>query len=247
MKSRALISCMLLTSALIAPTVSAVADQPTGYYVGVPGVEFQGGRTYTPDEVQQMQASAKPMTMHRAATVQSLPGAIDGTDSVASGFVLYNPGYRRTDYVYDSDWGPATELYCSSTCTVISRYSTQVHQYVYGGYSKAWKLTMNVKYIAGEAAKSYDYWYACAINVSASPDHYCVHEASPSGTTGTITYPSKDIIRYFEDNDYPNKEYPMVAIGVHWEHASTQNKNRGYDVCASYSMTKLCTSSGTGT
>jgi hypothetical protein len=38
----------------------------------------------------------------------------------------------------------------------------------------------------------------------------------------------------------------MIGISVHWSQASTEDKNRRYDVCASNTTTKLCISSGTG-
>ena len=81
--------------------------------------------------------------------------------------------------------------------------------------------------------------------MSGSADHYCLNGADPSETWGTLS-PGTKLTRHFENNTYPNKEYPMVGISVHWPQASTENKNRGYDVCTSNTTTKLCTSSGTG-
>ena len=70
--------------------------------------------------------------------------------NVAAGFLLYNPGYRRTSYIYDSDWGPATELFCDSRgCTATDAWQTQLHEYVTGGVSRLWQLTLNARRVYG--------------------------------------------------------------------------------------------------
>jgi len=228
---------------LASPVASAAPTPAKGYYIAVSGVDFTPGKAYSPQQVQQMQqAAASKMS---ADARGSKHGTVTPFD-VASGFVLYNPGYRRTAYIYDSDWGPATELYCSGSCTQVSKYQTQLHETVTGGYSKLWTLQLNVQHVSGNYASDFKWWYACAINVSGSPDHYCQNGADPSqvsepmGSSGTTLY------EYFENNTYANIEYPMVGITVDWGSVSTENKNRGWDVCASYSTTQLCTTSGNG-
>jgi hypothetical protein len=238
---------LVVAAALCVPLVtgpaSAAPQQPADYYIGVSGVDLKEGQTYTPEEIRKLQAEAKPATMHRSAA--PLTSAPDSTDAVASGFVLFNPGFRRSDFVYDSDWGKAILVHCSGTCTAESTYETQLHQYLYGGSSKRWQLTLNIRYKSGTNASSFGYWYGCAINVSGRADHYCLNGASASEVSGSIQ-PGGQLNRLFEDNSYPNKEYPMVGISVHWSgRASAENKDRGYDVCTG-DNTKLCTSSGTG-
>jgi hypothetical protein len=228
------------------PAATAGPTPVTGYYIAVSGVDFSPGKAYSPQQVREMQKAAPPMTMHRAAaSPQSAPGGVTPF-AVASGFVLYKPGYRRGDYAYDSDWGPATELYCSGSCTQVSKYQTQLHEAITGGYSKLWTLTLNVQHVSGNYASDFSWWYACAINVSGDPDHYCQNGADPSQTSEPMGSSGTTLYEYFENNTYSNIEYPMVGITVDWGSVSTENKNRGWDVCASYSTTKLCGTSGNG-
>jgi hypothetical protein len=58
-------------------------------------------------------------------------------------------------------------------------------------------------------------------------------------SSGTTLY------EHFEHNSYSNIEYPMVGITLDWGSVSTENKNHGWDVCAS-SNSMLCASSGNG-
>jgi hypothetical protein len=167
---------------------------------------------------------------------------------VASGYVLFNPGYRRRAYEYDSDWGDATELKCDRHgCVVVDKWQTQVHEYINGGSSKSWVLKLNARHVSGSDQISFDYWYACAINVSGDPDHYCAtgHGADPSQVEGVMD-PRRQLYKHFERNSYSNTEYPMAAIGVHFEHSSTMNKDRLADVCVTRSSASLCNKTGDG-
>jgi hypothetical protein len=58
------------------------------------------------------------------------------------GFTLYDPGYRRTDHIYDSDRGPLTELACDGSCDVVAQCKTQMHEYVVGKSTKRWEITL---------------------------------------------------------------------------------------------------------
>jgi hypothetical protein len=161
---------------------------------------------------------------------------------------LFNPGYKRTNWIYDSDWGDAEQIYCSNGCVVVDHWQTQVHEYINGGTSKSWILTLNARHVSGSGSVYFDYWYACAINVSGNPDHYCStgHGADPSPDSGAMN-PGEQLFRYFERNNYSNVEYPMVGIGVHFSNSSTMNKDRGADVCISASNASLCAVTGNGT
>jgi hypothetical protein len=217
-----------------------------GYYIGVAGIPIAQGTVYSEAEVLAMPTSTSATAHHTSAFVAASVRDTVTPFSVASGYVLYNPGYRRTSYIYDSDWGPATELYCSNSgCTATDQWQTQLHEYVTGGTSKLWQLKLNARRVYGTDAVSLDYWYACAINVSGSPDHYCQNGADLSQVTGPLN-PGDTLYKYFEYNTYSNIEYPMVAIGVHFAHVYVQDKYRGFDTCASNSSTKLCNTSGTG-
>ncbi len=258
-RTLAVVSALVALSFIVAPatrasaapqheaTSSTAANQ--GSYIGVTGVNFTRGKRYTLAEVQAMQAkAAKRTTQSSSTSPSSKPGQITPF-SVASGFVLYDPGYRRTDYVYDSDWGPATEIYCETQtdCVATDEWQTQVHEYLNGGSSKLWQLTLNARRVYGTDTVTFDWWYACAINVSGSPDHYCAvaNGADPSPQSLPMN-PGETLYKYFERNSYSNIEYPMVAIGVQYSHVYVQDKYRGWDACVSASNTKLCASSGNG-
>jgi hypothetical protein len=99
--------------------------------------------------------------------------------------------------------------------------------------------------VSGNYASDFKWWYACAINVTGNPDHYCKNGADPSQVTEPFG-PGATLYEHFEINSYANVEYPMVAITVDWGSISTTNRNRGWDVCASYNTTALCGRSGNG-
>jgi hypothetical protein len=231
---------------VVSPGPAAASIPAKGYYFAVPGVNLTPGKAYSPQQVQQMQQAAVSMTMHQVADSSIAGPQVVTPFAVASGFVLYNPGYRRSAYVYGSDWGTATELYCSGSCTQVSKYQTQLHESITGGYSKLWTLKISIQHLSGNYASDFKWWYACAINVAGSPDHYCVNGADPSQTSEPMGSSGTTLYEYFENNSYANIEYPMVGITVDWGSTSTENKNRSWDVCANYSNTQLCGSSGSG-
>jgi hypothetical protein len=140
---------ILATAMQFSSRAIAAPLQAKGYYIAVSGVEFTPGKAYSPEQIQQLQNFAAPPVMHRTvATTSSRPGGIS-QHAVARSFTLYNPGYKRSATVYDSNWGPATEFYCSGSCRQVSKYETQLHRYVTGGYSKLWQLTLNVRHVSG--------------------------------------------------------------------------------------------------
>jgi hypothetical protein len=191
-------------------------------------MNLQPGRTYSLQEFQAAQRSAGVTP-----------------SSVASGFVLYNPGYRRDNYNYDSNWANIGQAYCTSSCVVQDEWQVQFHEWVQGTNSKLWRLTMNARKVTGSDSAAFDYWYACAINVSGNPDHYCINGADPSNDTGAFN-PGDYLWKYFENNNYSNTEYPMIKLGAQFPHVYDSFRFRGFDVCTSANSTKLCASSGTG-
>jgi hypothetical protein len=230
---------MLLTTGSASAAPSASAGTKTEYLTLV--TSAAPSRVMTRSELTNLQSKAVTGVSTAAVPAVVTPYA------VASGFVLYNPGYRRSNYVYDSDWSTFTEYRCSGSCVAISQEQTQLHQYVVGGYSRQWQLTLNAKTIFENSGYShhYSFEYHCAINVSGSPDHYCVDGADP-GTSGAMN-PGQVLYKYFEYNSYTNTEYPMVKFVVAWSTGDVASfGNRGYDVCTSTSATKLCASSGNG-
>jgi len=169
--------------------------------------------------------------------------------SVASSYALFNPGFKRSAYSYDSDWGYADHLSCSSKCVVIDQWQTRVHEAVQGGTSKSWVITLNARHVSGSSPVHFGYWYACAVNVGGgNPDHYCSsgHGADVSPQAG-VRNPSQQIHRYFEKNNYSNVEYPMAGISVYFPGGSITNRNRGADTCTTAKTASLCGVTGNGT
>lgn len=244
------VSAAALAIAAIGSQGAAIAAPSQPYYMVVSGADLSTSAHYTPAQID-AQARAAGGSVQGGSGVASTqasasPDAAVQPYSVASGFVLYNPGYKRSSYVYDSDWGPIQEVACSSTCKVIDKWQTQVHEYVQGGPSKLWVLTMNAQHLFGTESPYFDYWYACSINVSGSPDHYCGNGADVSPESAVLN-PGESIYRYFENNSYSNTEYPMIGITVNFSHSSGENKYRLADVCTSKSSSTLCATTGNGT
>jgi hypothetical protein len=222
---------------------SAVADDSTGYYLAVSGADLDQNSTYTPQQVDQLaRAWGGLVTAGDGAPIQPR--------SVASGYVLYNPGRVNGTsgklYIYDSDWGPIQEVYCHNGCTVESKWETQVHLYVNGGTSKSWIITMNARHVSGYSSVSFDYFYGCAINVSGDPDHYCSTGNGADPTASGAMNPGETLHKYFERNRYSNTEYALVGIGVQFHHTHAVNKDRLADVCVTRSSSALCKKTGRG-
>jgi hypothetical protein len=102
-----------------------------------------------------------------------------------------------------------------------------------------------VQHLSGYYASDFSWWYACAINVSGSPDYYCKNGADPSQTSEPMGSSGTTLYEHFENNSYPNTEYRMVGMTVDWGSISTENKNRGWDACTGPSS-NLCINSGNG-
>jgi hypothetical protein len=235
-------SVLMLAVGLVAQAGPAAADTD-GYYVTVSGADLDQNTTYTPQQIGQLaQVSDGTVTAGDRAPIQPLSAL-----SVASGYVLYNPGYKRSDYIYDSNWGPIQEVYCRNGCRVESKWETQVHLYVNGGTSKSWVITLNARHLSGYSTVSFDYFYGCAINVSHADDHYCStgHGADP--TASGAMNPGDQLHKYFERNSYSNTEYALVGIGVQFHHSHGINKDRLADVCTTRSSAKVCAKTGNGT
>lgn len=199
-----------------------------------------------------MQANAISPAMH---TTVASPESMSQSDvikpmAVESGFVLWSPGRigapsNGHDYKYWSDWFPITEEFCvDGSCSEEDQLDVQLVEWVQGGTSKLWELSLYAEHAYGSEPVSFDYWYGCAINVSGNPDHYCQNKASGSGATGVFNS-GDTLYKYFENNTYNNIEYPMVRMGVQFEHAYASAPFRGWDTCAGR-LSYLCGTSGTG-
>jgi hypothetical protein len=229
------------------------SDAGGTYWVGFQGDAYVGEHLSVNDIGRMQVAAGSTGTETPTADYPSLDtsdaatlaGGVITPMSVASGYSLWNPGTRRSSYVYDSSSRGANEAECdSSGCTVINRWETQLHQYVVGNTSKQWQLTLNATRDFGSETPSLTYIYYCAVNVSFAHDHYCstAQGADPSDETGAISR-GGTLYRYFEYGA-SNTEYPMVDIRVHFAHVTVDTKFRGYDTCVKKTTgTKLCSSS----
>lgn len=74
------------------------------------------------------------------------------------------------------------------------------HEVLNGGTSKLWQLRINVEHISGNYASDFTWWYACAINVSDRPDHYCTDGAVPSQTSEPMGSSGTTLYEHFENN-----------------------------------------------
>ena len=177
-----------------------------------------------------------------------LPEQIDSNGispmSVPSGYTLH--GNWIDDYHYRSITGYYGDYHCGSvSCTLNTEVSLQFRETLNGGTSKYWALSAIARTVEGSTPWILTYGYTCGINVAGSPDHTCQYNASPSGTSGSLSPSGTAIWKTFEHRN-SGIDYPMFAITVHFnDGAVSTGKFRGWDVCnASYP--KLCNETGTG-
>lgn len=69
------------------------------------------------------------------------PAGVAPSATVPSGYILQHPGYRKGDYLYDSDWVYQADEICDPDCRIRAETKVGVHEYVYGRSSHWWKLT----------------------------------------------------------------------------------------------------------
>lgn len=178
-----------------------------------------------------------------------VPGGTGGVAAAAStpdGFILQNPGTRRSDYIYDSDNVYQGTYRCgTTTCTLLAQVRVQLHQVAIGGSSHTWQLTMNMNRYSnpGEITWSYSSTYWCGVNISGGNDTLCTNGAAPSNATMSV-------------NTLVNKPwgatnsitvFPMVqATTLFSNGVQVSTKFRGWDTLSRSSTTRLNTSSGTG-
>jgi hypothetical protein len=244
----AAVACLGLVVGM--PPASAAPDSTTTVaWIAFSGFSEDANTTYTPAQVQQMQAAADAaadaQTRQVESTIQEkLNSMPDGSSSAVSpdetkkdtpdGYKIYK-GTKRSSYVYDSRWVTLGEDECNPGCHVYDEWETQLHEYLPGGTSTQWQLTGNIKHFAGtKDINFYYYEYYCGINVSGGNDHQCFtsHHASAAVSDGFYSVPVH-VNKYFEHNSYANVEFPMLALGVDFIHTGiTVNKHRGWDVCA---------------
>jgi len=183
-----------------------------------------------------------------ATTSLATGQAVQPNTGTPSGYTLVEQS--KSDYIYMSKPYYMDVEFCnpSTGCAQQAEIYTQVKQNVVGGSSKNWILTQLASTIALENPAItwfYTWTYYCGINVSGGADHICENGAAPSGVE-TGFNPGDSATKRFETIN-SGKDFPMVAIVVHWSTGGTgTGKFREWDTCNSASSTKLCSSTGTG-
>jgi hypothetical protein len=231
-------SALLVTASTMAAAPSGAATP--GQHVGVSSSKpFSAQGAHTLTALKQLAAQGKLSL--------SLPGQVSAQTSTPSGYHLEHPGYRRTNYTYDSDWVYHDDVYCSFTCVLKAETKVQLHEYLYGGSSHTWALTYNAQTVSDPAGITwqYHYRYYCGVNIANASDTICTNGASASGSEyafspGHVSYPTWGATNSIT-------VFPMVALSTHFSTGIVvETKFRGYDTLSRSSTTRLNTSSGTG-
>jgi hypothetical protein len=229
-------SVALGTLAIAALSTPAGAASPNEYGVSSAHA-WQPGTTL--NQLRTM-ASTGDITLVQA-------GGVVPATATPSGYTLLHPGYRRSDYIYDSDYIYQDDVYCNPTCVLKAETKVQEHQYVRGGASKYWDLQENAATSQNPGGLSWTYTaiYYCGVNIKGAADHTCGNGADASGTSAPMT-PGENVGKKFE-NVSGNTVFPMVGISTHFNTGIVvTTKFRGYDTLNRATTTKLNTTSDNG-
>lgn len=224
---------------------AAAAQQPRaadGYYIAVLG-NFDPGRTYTPDEMLKIGEDTLKLPQE-ASHGPSRITPLSGTPT-PDGFKLWNPGTRTTSYIYNSDNWAANLSHCTTTCTVIDTWNFQIKEYVYGGTSTRWNITMNASRVRGSTPSSFSYEYYCGVDIHYGSDVLCAGGGADHSASGAFN-PGDTINKSFGYSS-SNRVIPMVRLTVLFSTPTgsvvVSAPFRGWDVCNNSSGTiKLCSS-----
>lgn len=177
----------------------------------------------------------------------SMVGQVAPATATPSGYSLVHPGYRRGDYIYDSDNVYQDDVSCSATCTLKAETRVQEHQYVVGTTSKYWRLQENAAQSQNPGGLTWRYTavYYCGVNISGGADHICGNGADASGGDAPMTAGENVYKRFEQVNN--NTVFPMVGISTHFSTGVVvTTKFRGWDTLNRASTTKLNSTSGNG-
>lgn len=201
-----------------------------------------------------VQVSFKDSSTGATTTLGAADGVTLGGESMVtplaatpSGYYLWNPGTRVSDYVYKSDnaelgTGPCVD----GKCTATEKVNYVLKETVTGGSSKTWTIRTDMTQLANDPGITFinGLTYYCGVNINNAPDRLCEGAgASDSGTTMNV---NTNYVRYFESTT-GGINFPMIKVDVVWSTGFHGDmKFRGWDVGVSSTSTKLKTSSGTG-
>lgn len=185
--------------------------------------------------------------LYAAGTVSSAD-TVSAATATPSGYKLIHPGYRRSDYVYDSDWIYHTLYVCNPVCTKRVQTRVLLHEVVIGGNSHYWTLRLRAQLMYTTAGYSwyFQFRYYCGVNVPNASDYECNNNASPSGTV--VRYTDLDTFGKTWGSTNNITVFPMAGLSTHFSNgASVESKFRGYDTYSRASTTKLVPAGQSGT
>ena len=166
--------------------------------------------------------------------------------STPNGFKLIHPGYRRSNYVYDSDKAYQGSYHCNDgKCTLLAEVTAQLHEYVIGETSHTWQLTVNMHEYKNPGHLTWSYFatYYCGVNIKGGNDHECNNGAAPSNVNMSVN----DVVNKPWGKTNNITVFPMVAMSTQFSNGPRETtKFRGYDTLSRARATKLNTKSGTG-
>jgi hypothetical protein len=200
-------------------------------------------------------SAAGPLADHVSATAarklstdsSARPAVIPMTDT-PDGYKLIHPGYRRSNYVYDSDWVYQGDYRCSGgECSLQAETRLKIHEYVYGGSSHYWSLRYDAQTVKNPGHLSWQFHdrYYCGVNVAHHSDPICTNGASASGKE--YAFNPGESFRKTWGRTNSITVFPMVALSTHFSTGVVvTTKFRGWDTLSRTRTTRLNTTSGTG-
>jgi hypothetical protein len=225
----------------VAAATGASAAPPPGsgktYYLGAVG-DFEMGKKYQPDEVKKKNQEALAAAV---ATTEAPEGlAVTAATATPSGFKLWNPGARTTNYIYNSNHWGVNHLRCHDGCVVIDKWQTQLNEYAYGRSSTRWQLTMNADRLEGTTDTSFSYEYYCGRDIDNGGDVLCAGGGADHSSSGAIN-PGDAINKSF-GSSASNRVFPMVRMTALFSTGvRVSTAFRGWDVCNNnFGGIKLC-------
>jgi hypothetical protein len=173
-------------------------------------------------------------------------GTVTPLSDTPNGFKLWNPGFRRSDYVYDSHTVYQTVWHCSSgQCQRKAQVSVQLRQRALGARSHTWELRLRMREVSNSAGLTWSYFatYWCGVNVSGGNDYICRDGAAPSGERMSIN--SSLYKPWGRTNGIT--VFPMVQATTQFSNGlRATTKFRGWDTLSRSRTTKLKATSGDG-
>ncbi|GAA1500763.1 hypothetical protein GCM10009760_62740 [Kitasatospora kazusensis] len=168
---------------------------------------------------------------------------------------LLRGGGATTDYIYTSADVWAIEADCGgSSCRPVQQVKLGLKEYLFGGDSRRWRLTLNSSPWPGPSGFAASYGYECGVNIAGDTDRTC-STWKPDGADGPASGPAPDgtELNHSFGRTTGVVKFPMVDFKVRFADGSTARgddgaegeKFRGWDVCVG-NEARLCPTTGKG-